>query len=315
MRVLIVAVLSIVFLIQCSPKRVTQVKSATLESVDDAHQFYVLGDWGRKGEFKQKELAETMNKSGEVIEPDFIISTGDNFYPDGVASIHDPQWKYSFEDVYTGYYLNCPWYVVLGNHDYRSNPEAEVEYTKISARWKMPSRFFTFRFGDDDEPVIRFVFIDTSPFEKGYYSETKYKDGVSSQDTTKQKIWIDSVLALNDANWKIVVGHHPFYTGGKRVDEVNTVRKSLEGLFNKHNVDVYFAGHEHDLQHLKPDSKPTHHFVSGAGSDIRPTGKMEHTLFAQSIQGFMAVSVTEKKMLVQVVDYKGNVLYKTTICK
>jgi DNA repair exonuclease SbcCD nuclease subunit len=273
----------------------------------------VLGDWGRKGEFNQKALADRMNATGALIEPEFIISTGDNFYPNGVASIHDPQWKYSFEDVYDGSYVNCPWYVVLGNHDYRTNAQAEIDYSAVSARWKMPDRYFTVRIGEEeDEPSVRFVFIDTSPFELEYYEETKYKDKVAGQDTTTQKVWMDSVLAINDADWKIVVGHHPFYTGGKRIDEENTVRNSLEPLLTRHNVDVYFAGHEHDLQHIKPE-KPTHHFISGAGSEVRPTGMLPISLFAESIQGFMVVSVLKDTLLVQVIDYMGNVLYATEI--
>jgi tartrate-resistant acid phosphatase type 5 len=300
----------------CTQKQPAVTISSKVQSIDGAFHFYVIGDWGRKGQCKQKELASTMNATGEIIKPEFIISTGDNFYPNGVAGVNDPQWKQSFEDVYTGFYLNCPWYVVLGNHDYRTNPQAEIDYSKISTRWKMPSRYFTILMGEgDDEPKVRFVYIDTSPFELEYYKETKYKDKVVGQDTTAQKIWMDSVLSLNDADWKIVVGHHPFYTGGKRVDKVNTVRSSLEKLFTQHKVDAYFAGHEHDLQHLKPTDKPTHHFVSGAGSDVRPTGKMEYSNFAVSIQGFMIASVTKKEILVQVVDYNGNLLYKTAVSK
>jgi len=297
-------------LLRCSTATTEKVQ---LQVKEEALHFYVLGDWGRKGEFNQKALADQMNATGALIEPEFIISTGDNFYPNGVASIYDPQWKCSFEDVYNGFYLNCPWYVVLGNHDYRTNAQAEIDYSNISARWKMPSRYFTVRVGDEeDEPSVRFVFIDTSPFELEYYEEAKYKDKVAGQDTTAQKVWMDSVLAINDADWKIVVGHHPFYTGGKRVGDPNTVRSSLEPLLTKHNVDVYFAGHEHDLQHIKPE-KPTHHFISGAGSEVRPTGMLPISLFAESIQGFMVVSVSKDVFLVQVVDYQGRVIYSTEL--
>ena len=80
-------------------------------------------------------------------------------------------------------------------------------------------------------------------------------------------------------------------------------------------VDVYFAGHEHDIQYIKPDGV-THHLISGAGSEVRKTGLIEGiSKFAASIQGFMAVTITKKEMLVQVIDYKGNIIYTTRIRK
>jgi len=37
-----------------------------------------VGDWGREGNLNQSEVARAMAASGS--EPDFVISTGDNFY-------------------------------------------------------------------------------------------------------------------------------------------------------------------------------------------------------------------------------------------
>jgi tartrate-resistant acid phosphatase type 5 len=178
----------------------------------------------------------------------------------------------------------------------------------------MPSRYFTFVYNEDGINA-RFIFIDTSPFEKEYYLDEGYKNEISKQDTTRQKIWLDSVLSLNDTKWKFVSGHHPLYTGGKRAKEFNTVRQSLEPLFIKHNVDVYLAGHEHDLQYIKAADKPTHHFVSGTGSEVRPTGKLSDTKFADSIEGIMAFSLSPNQLKVQVLSYKGDVIYSTVIDK
>ncbi len=61
----------------------------------------------------------------------------------------------------------------------------------------------------------------------------------------------------------------PLYTGGVRVSEPNSVRNSLLPVFSKYKLPVYFAGHEHDLQHLKPFDLSLNQFVSGAGSELR----------------------------------------------
>ena len=63
--------------------------------------FLLLGDWGRKGEKDQVEVARQMGLAAEETGAKFVISVGDNFYEHGVASVDDPQWQSSFEKVYT----------------------------------------------------------------------------------------------------------------------------------------------------------------------------------------------------------------------
>jgi tartrate-resistant acid phosphatase type 5 len=276
--------------------------------------FYVIGDWGKMGIPNQQVVASQMNDWTQQENPQFIVSTGDNFYDVGVTDTKDPHWQNSFEKVYSRNNLvQKPWYISLGNHDYYGNADAEIEYAKINKRWILPSRYWSRIETAEDGSRVRFIFVDTSPFEKSYYLAAEIKNKVSTQDTLRQKKWIDSLTSLNDVDWKIVVGHHHIYTGGLRRNDPNSVRASLEPVFVKNKVDAYFGGHEHDLQHLKALDKPTHYFLSGAGSDIRPTGSINETLFAQSIQGFMSVTVKRKSLEVKIVDYKGNVIHTATL--
>jgi hypothetical protein len=317
------AVLSIysllVFQLNAQDKKVTYVnenQTSGLEKLveaEDGLHFFVIGDWGKNGYFHQKEVAEMMHQTGFILEPEFIISTGDNFYPDGVASVQDPFFKSSFEDIYEGFNLFCPWYITLGNHEYRGNSQAIIDYAEISQRWKMPDRYY---FKDmqleDSEATARFIFLDTSPFEDEYYEREKYKN-VTKQDSLKQKNWLEKTLNESTAEWNIIIGHHPFYTSGKRKDDIPYIRNHLEPLIEKYKVDAYFAGHEHDLQHQKPENVVTHHFVSGAGAETRPTGSLPYTKFSNAESGFMAVSLLKNKMHIQVINWKGEVIYQTKI--
>src|SRR5436190_24297803 len=61
--------------------------------------FCVIGDWGRYGDYFQKAVADKLSSAVIGINASFIISTGDNIYPSGVASEYDPAWKYAYEDV------------------------------------------------------------------------------------------------------------------------------------------------------------------------------------------------------------------------
>ncbi len=102
-----------------------------------------------------------------------------------------------------------------GNHDYGSNPDAQIAYSKISRRWRMPARYYSKKFainGDTTNQVL-IAFIDTNPLIPGYYKDGDYGPNAKSQDTTAQKIWLEKLLQQNAANpnvkWKLVVGHHP----------------------------------------------------------------------------------------------------------
>ncbi len=284
-----------------------------LENREKALHFFVVGDWGREGKEGQQEVADMMDLAGYVVKPDFIVSVGDNFYPDGVSGVNDPQFQNSYELVYTGKNLFCPWYLALGNHDYIGDPEAQIAYAKMSNRWNMPARYY-----DIDKKVgnnsngLKLTFIDTSPFDDPYYEKEHYAK-VRTQDTVAQKTWFDNTLKNSNADWNIVIGHHPFYTSGLRKKFENHVRPHLNEVLQRNRVDAYFAGHEHDLQHQKPEEIYTHHFVSGAGSSVRAAGKLPYTKFAESVSGFMIVSLTRDEMMVQVVSINAEVIYKTVV--
>ena len=47
---------------------------------------------------------------GEKLEIDFVISTGDNFYDDGLTSVDDPAFHESFSNIYTAPSLQKQWY-------------------------------------------------------------------------------------------------------------------------------------------------------------------------------------------------------------
>jgi len=137
--------------------------------------FCVIGDWGKYGDYYQKAVADKLSGAVTGVGASFIISTGDNIYPNGVVSEYDPAWKYAYEDVYDTYPTHVNWYVVLGNHDYRTNPDAEVAYSKISGRWHMPARYFSTKetIKGDTSKTVEFFFIDTTPFQKDYYRVTQ----------------------------------------------------------------------------------------------------------------------------------------------
>eukprot|EP01035_Chromulina_nebulosa_P056767 gene56767-77811_t len=89
-------------------------------------QFLFFGDWGLPGS-NLTEVAGTMSQLKNV---SFLVALGDNFYESGVYSTDDPKWNSIYTDNFSN--IDVPIYAVLGNHDYRQNPDAQIQYAEKS---------------------------------------------------------------------------------------------------------------------------------------------------------------------------------------
>jgi hypothetical protein len=84
--------------------------------------FLVVGDWGvdlgdpvaRKD---QLAVARSMRSRARVLQPQFVLSTGDQAYPSGVNSIHEAyvRFRRSFTSTYGRLAAETPWYWTPGN--------------------------------------------------------------------------------------------------------------------------------------------------------------------------------------------------------
>lgn len=279
-------------------------------SSDEKLSFLTFGDWGRRGQRDQLDVAKQMGLAGTALRVPFVVSLGDNFYDYGVASTDDRHWKESFEDVYVAPSLQVPWNVILGNHDYRGNCQAQIDYSSRSSRWRMPARYFSRTENIPGGKSILMVYTDTSPFLKAYAKDWLMGPNVRSQDAARQLEWIDRTLAESKADWKIVLGHHPIYSGGEHGDTPELIGSFLP-LFRRHGVHVYFNGHDHDLQHQEAGG--IHFFCVGAGSTVRPIKSEKLSLFAKSTPGFAVVSVGAESMDVHMTAASGEVLHSAAI--
>ena len=275
-----------------------------------ALNFMAIGDWGRSGEYLQLEVGKQMGQWATAHRNNFVVSVGDNFYPKGVISEHDPLWHYSFENVYTAHALQCDWYSILGNHDYLADPDAQIRYSGISRRWEMPARYYSkeINIGKTGGKLLM-VMIDTN---KMIFEADK-------AEADKQIDWINTTLkqASADVKWKIVIGHHPSYTVGPRISNYETlaIRAALSRTFEDNKVDVYLSGHEHSMQHLKPEGY-THQFISGAGSEISTvTTGVSYSKFQAAENGFMYFSMDNNRLNVKAINQVGTILYETELKK
>jgi hypothetical protein len=248
-----------------------------------------FGDFGNGGP-EQREVAAAMQKYHAQNAFDFGITLGDNFYNKGMESPADPRWKTWWSDLYDP--LGVQIYASLGNHDwgFAESPAAEVLYTKQSPSWQMPATYYTFTAGP-----VQFFALDTNE--------------VSQQ----QLLWLDEQIGRSTAKWKIVYGHHPIYSAGRHADNPTLIRNLLPLL--KGRVDMYLAGHDHDMQHLKEEDG-VHFFVSGGGgASLRKPEPGPRSLFAQGVHGFSVLDADEHNLTIRFLDSSNKQIYSNTMSK
>lgn len=284
------------------------------QAAQESLAFLLVGDWGRHGKHHQGYVAEQMARTAQDVKSQFVVSVGDNFYENGVESVSDPQFQTSFEDVYTASSLQTPWNLILGNHDYRGNVQAQLDYSKQSQRWRMPARYYMDVVSLPDGAKAAFYYLDTSPFIKRYYGSRVQVEG---QNPQAQLNWLDARLAASKAEWNIVIGHHPIYTAhapeiGHEHDEPDLIA-CLNPVLQKHNVPLYICGHDHVLQAVKMDG--ISYVCTGAGSETYRPGATIRGGFLSGAHGFMVVRLSGKQLAYSLVDETGTTLYAQSIVR
>ncbi|KAG2562587.1 hypothetical protein PVAP13_8KG273600 [Panicum virgatum] len=237
-----------------------------------------VGDWGRRGQFNQTLVAQQMGVVGQKMDIDFVISTGDNIYDDGIANTSDPLFKESFSNIYTAKSLQKPWYLVLGNHDYTGNPLAQLDpaIRNVDSRYTAIAKSFIVNSG-----IADFFLIDTTPFILHYWNKTKFDwRGVSPRDTYITNQLKDLGYALTESK--------------------------------AHGVDMYVNGHDHCLQRISSRDSHLEFLTSGGGSKAW-AGKFKATPdkveFLYDGQGFMSMRLSKTEAHLAFFDVTGKALH------
>lgn len=266
--------------------------------VPEGRPIHVLafGDFGTASP-QQMQLAGIMRQF-EAKQPfDFGLTLGDNFYPNGVSSPNDPQWKTKWEDVYSP--LGIPFYATLGNHDYMrpDGPAAEIVHAQYSHSWRMPANYYTYTAGP-----VQFFAIDTIELS-------------DSALPNKEIAWLNAELAKSKAKWKVVYGHYQIYSA-TRGDEQNLIQRLLPVLRDR--ADVYLCGHDHNLQELKPEAG-VHFFVSGGGGagvyPFRQPNYAHNDQFKDMDYGFTILDASDSELKMTFIGLNGQELYSSVIHK
>jgi tartrate-resistant acid phosphatase type 5 len=269
----------------------------SIKPADQAVSVLAFGDFG-DGVPQQMTTARSMVQYSQAHPFDFGITLGDNFYPQGLANPTDSRWNRDWETPYGP--LGVRFYATLGNHDYynAASPAGEIERSNHSQSWCLPRHFYTYTAGP-----VQFFAIDTDPIERDVA-------GIQTQLD-----WLKRALRSSQAPWKVVYGHHPVYTNGEHggsLGYLSRLRAKLLPILKEAKVDVYLAGHDHDLEALKPDEGISFFVSGGGGKEKRPLRTNGCRAWAESTYGFTVLEAEGEEMTVRFLGSDGQELHKTT---
>jgi tartrate-resistant acid phosphatase type 5 len=211
----------------------------------DTVRFAVIGDFGLAGPDNAKvaRLVKSWN-------PDWIITTGDNNYPEGAEDTIDAnvgQYYSAFIGNYRGAFgpggqVNRFW-PTPGNHDWYA--EGLAPYL----------RYFTLpgneRYYDVDHGLVHLFALDSDPHEP---------DGTI--ETSAQAAWLKKRLTASNACYRVVYFHHPPYSSSQHGSTVE-----MRWPFRQWGADAVLAGHDHTYERLEVSGIP--YFVVGNSGSSR----------------------------------------------
>ena len=247
-----------------------------------------VGDTG-SGNENQRTVGVSLERACLESPTDGIVLLGDNFYNEGVESVDDIQWQSKFLDMYN---LPClrqtPFFALLGNHDYRGKPKAQINFTEVSeGRWVMPARAYALTFGK----ILGIGMIDSN-----------FPDACGMPFCSLN--WVKTGLQENPTSWELTAGHHPLFSGGK-YKEFRWPPAAFVGDFVCNSQSrIYLAGHDHNLQHLKGKTarmpcEIDQLIIGGGGASLNDVEDVPGmTQFKRSFYGFAEITATEKNLRV-----------------
>jgi len=170
---------------------------------------------------------------------------GDVIYPNGLEDSLDPQFQDKFylpyKDLLEG---GVPFYMIMGNHDFRGDPSAWLELAQEHETIIFPNYFYAETWGD--------------------LCITSLETDVPSNAV--QEYWarnIPETLKEKGCRISIAMAHHPLVSVGKHGNAKGKLKEFIENLIIG-KYDLYITGHDHQLSD-EGSIEGTQLLISGGG--------------------------------------------------
>ncbi len=255
--------------------------------------FAVIGDYGFAG--PDEEAVAALVQSWN---PAFILTLGDNNYPNGGAETIDAnigQYFHSYIFPYLGSYgagseVNR-FFPVPGNHDWlTADLQPYLDYFTLPGN----ERYYDFTWGP-----VHFYALDSDSHEP---------DGVGASSVQAQ--WFQQTLASSTATWQIPFMHHAPFSSS-----YHGSTDWAQWPYAEWGADVVLAGHDHVYERLEFDGIP--YITNGLGGNpnrywfyfIRPESLIRY----QDAHGAMRVTATESTLTFEFITVTGELIDTLTL--
>ncbi len=269
--------------------------SARSQRAPDEVHFAVIGDFGISGS-PERDIAHLVKSWA----PDFIITTGDNNYPDGALETIDiniGQYYHDFIYPYSGKYGKGAdrnrFFPSLGNHDWGTpNAQPYLDYFTLPGN----ERTYDFVWGP-----VHFFSIDSD-----------HQEPTGRIEGSAQALWLKNHLATSTSTWNVVYMHHPPYSSGNH----HGSDVEMQWPYKEWGADIVLAGHEHNYERLSVDGFP--YIVIGiSGNKIYGFRRaLEESVKRYNEDwGALRAMATNKLLRFQLITRSGTVIDSLTLRK
>ncbi|HET7538482.1 MAG TPA: metallophosphoesterase [Polyangiaceae bacterium] len=248
-------------------------------------RFVIIGDYGLSGPAEANVAALLTS-----LQPDFVITTGDNNYPLGEAATIDEnigRYFHAFIAPYRGKFGSGAkenrFFPSLGNHDwYTAGAEPYLDYFTLPNN----ERYYQVTRGN-----VQLFALDSDPAEP---------DGTAAD--SKQARWLSAQLGAALAPWRVVFFHHPPYSSSS----VHGSTLEMRWPFAEWGASIVYAGHDHTYERLAVDGLP--YIVNGVGgNELYELGEPlpETVVRHADVHGLVLVTATATEFVSRFLDERG----------
>lgn len=204
--------------------RTKKINKTVLNTTDKDFTFLHVSDTQASTEGQFKRWGDLTNSLSEN-KYDFTIHTGD------ITDNPDSRSEMDMFYEYSGNLMQKAFIPVVGNHDQKSNTNAELfgEYFGTMPGTQAPYPTAPNTTASFDYGNAHFIILN------------------SEDDLSTQAKWLDSELAKTDKKWKIVALHRSPYGAAGTNDTL-----IFAPVFDKYHVDLVLHGHDHLYARTEP---------------------------------------------------------------
>ncbi len=268
-------------------------------------ELFLVGDLGKASPQRAsvlKQLEHQLQDNQKTKTSNIIFGLGDWMYPYGPtdnSAKEISRTEATILDDLAPITSKHEFYGILGNHEYGdstqiSDPKVFLDLANKHFL-KIPQRYYSLEISHKDWVMDCFA-LDTSTLACDHQQMSWFNEKVKQS----------CLKAKNDKrkHWRIIMGHHPLVSYGFHHEEneflIQLLGKPLE------YIDLYCAGHEHDMQLIRSDLFPKIPpiIVSGTASDSRMTWRGDDSILSSSVPGYSSLKVSKES--IDIIFYQLN---------